>query len=373
MKFKILSIVLVLMMAFSGVVYADISFDAPLFDYDTLKLKLSGNTTNSYSEGVMLSVMPYDTDRTTMNDDTVSAGSMLFDYVLSGKDGVFTYEITLNSDFLAGKYAVYADTALQTAVTTFVFIDSAEAQPVVELINGASTALGVKSLIADNADKLGVNSTEYEKYDTYISNVIYASKPDGGYSIDEFVTQYYRAYVMAQIKNGVITLDGVVNEYGVLIGIDSEAYNALTDAAKIELEGLVKSEKGYKGDVMNYEYNYILAQIKASAGYEEQGGYIVSNAEFIGIDTAKYESITNRYYKDMILKDVYDDYESLEEIVPVWKRVVDECYDAWKGNKPAAGGSGGGRPDSAMAGTKDVSNISAAMEAVAGIVKGMIK
>ena len=38
-----------------------------------------------------------------------------------------------------------------------------------------------------------------------------------------------------------------------------------------------------------------------------------------------------------------------------------------------AGGSGGGRPDSAMAGTKDVSNIKAAMDAVASIVEEMIK
>ena len=38
-----------------------------------------------------------------------------------------------------------------------------------------------------------------------------------------------------------------------------------------------------------------------------------------------------------------------------------------------AGGSGGGRPDSAMAGTKDVSNIGAAMDAVAEILKEMIK
>ena len=38
-----------------------------------------------------------------------------------------------------------------------------------------------------------------------------------------------------------------------------------------------------------------------------------------------------------------------------------------------ANGSGGGRPDSAMAGTKDVSNIAEAMNAVAEIVKEMIK
>ncbi len=38
-----------------------------------------------------------------------------------------------------------------------------------------------------------------------------------------------------------------------------------------------------------------------------------------------------------------------------------------------AGGSGGGRPDSAMAGTKDISNVKAAMDAVTEIVKEMIK
>ena len=38
-----------------------------------------------------------------------------------------------------------------------------------------------------------------------------------------------------------------------------------------------------------------------------------------------------------------------------------------------AGGSGGGRPDGAMAGTKDVSGVKAAMDAVADIVKEMLK
>ena len=38
-----------------------------------------------------------------------------------------------------------------------------------------------------------------------------------------------------------------------------------------------------------------------------------------------------------------------------------------------AGGSGGGRPDSAMAGTKDISGVKAAMDSVADIVKDMLK
>ena len=38
-----------------------------------------------------------------------------------------------------------------------------------------------------------------------------------------------------------------------------------------------------------------------------------------------------------------------------------------------AGGSGGGKPDSAMAGAKDISALSAALEKVASIIEGMLK
>lgn len=340
MKTKILSVVLILMMAFSCVTYADMNFYVPAFNYDTLKLEISGNTTNNYSEGVTLSVMPYGTDRATMNDTTVNNGCMLFDYVVSAKDGSFTYSAILNDSFVAGKYAIYADTLSQTAMTTFILINSGEAQPVIDLINSASST-EVKNLIGANCDVLGIDDSEFAKYDTYISNVISASKPEGGYTIEEFVIQYNRAYAMAQLKNGVITMEDVVVDFGSLLNIDLEEYNKLTDAAKTELEALVKAEKGYKGDIMNYDYNYILAQIKTSSGYEEQGGYIVDNAEFIGIDLAKYESIKNNFYKDKVLKKVYGEYTSLEAIVTVWNSAVDECYDEWKNNKETSGSSGG--------------------------------
>lgn len=351
MKTKILSVVLVLMMAFSCVAYADMSLQTPVFDYDTLKLELSGNTTNNYTEGVTLSVMPYKTDRATMNDSTVNAGSMLFDYVVSGKDGSFAYSAVLNSDFPAGKYAVYADTASQTAMTTFVLVNSAEAQPVIDLINSAASPTAVKTEIENGCEELGIDGDEYAKYDMYISNVIYASKPEGGYSLDEFIVQYYRAYTMALLKNGVITLDDVIVDYASIIGLDAEQYNSMTEAAQSELEALIKAETGYKGDIMNYDYNYVLALVKTTAGYEEQGEIIVDNYSLIGISLEKYNSITNKYYKDKVLQDVYDpDYKTLEQIIPVWNKAVDDCYKEWK-ESGSSGGSGGGGGGTGSIGT----------------------
>lgn len=347
MKSKILSVVLVLMMAFSCVAYADMSLDAPAFDYDTLKLEISGNTTNNYKEGVTLSVMPYATDRETMNDSTVNnAGSMLFDYVVSEKDGSFTYTATLNGDFVSGKYAVYADTATQTATATFMLLNSLAAASVLDRINSAANPSEVKTVIAEGCTDLGIEAAEYAKYDAYISNVIYASKPEGGYSLEDFVKQYNIAYAMAQLKNGIITMDGVVSEFGSLIDIDASEYNALSADTKAELEALIKAETGYEGDVMNYEYNFVLAQVKTAAGYEEQGGYIIDNSSLIGISLEKYDSITNNYYKNKVLQEVYNSgYTSLEAIVPAWNTAVDECYSEWqdsKGSGSSGGGGGGG-------------------------------
>ncbi len=341
MKTKILSIVLVLMFVFSCVAYADMSFETPVFDYGTLKLELSGNTTNDYVEGVTISVVPYGADRSILSAEDVGNG-MLYDYVLSADDGSFAYAVTLNENFKSGKYKVYADTATQTAVSSFIFLNGNDAQPVIDELNRTSGAVAVRDLIGGNTDALGIDKAEFLKYDSYISNVINASKPDGGYDIDTFLKQYHRAYTLAMLKNGATTMDVIVSDYGTLVGIDANLYNSLTSEAKVHLEALIRAETGYNGDIMRYDYNYVLAQIKASAGYEEQGAIILANADVIGINTTKYESINNAFYKDKVLKNIYGTYNKLEDIVPVWNRVVDDCYSEWKGDKGTSGGSGGG-------------------------------
>ena len=343
MKTRILSVVLVLMFAFSCVAYADMFLDTPAFDYDTLKLELSGNTTNNYKEGITLSVMPYSTDRSMLTDDAVSAGSMLIDYVVSQNDGSFTYSAILNEDFAPGKYTVYADTLSQSATATFILVVGSEAQGVINSVNGAVTPGEVKTVIGNNTEVLAIDEAEFAKYADYISNVIYASKSAGGYGVGDFVKQYNTAYAVALLKNGVITINGLVKDYGSIIGIDADEYNTLTDVAKAELGKLIKAETIYSGDIMNYDYNFVLAKIKTAAGYEEQGAYIIENADFIGIDLDKYNSITNKFYKDKALKLVFNtNFVSLEAVKTAWNNAVDNAYGEWKGDKNTAGGSGGG-------------------------------
>jgi len=343
MKTKILSVVLVLILAFSCVAYADMSMYAPAFDYDTLKLEVSGNTTNNYKEGITLSVMPYNTDRSMLTDDAVSVGSMLIDYVVSQNDGSFTYSATLNEEFAPGKYTVYADTLSQSATATFILVVGSKAQGVISSVNGAATPGEVKTVIGNNTELLAIDATEFAKYADYISKVIYASKPAGGYGVGDFVKQYNTAYAVALLKNGVITINGLVKDYGSIIGIDADEYNTLTDVAKAELGKLIRAETIYEGDIMNYAYNFVLAKIKTAAGYEEQGGYIIDNADFIGIDLDKYNSITNKFYKDKALKLVFNtNFASLEAVKTAWNNAVDNAYSEWKGDKNTAGGSGGG-------------------------------
>ena len=339
MRAKIASVFLACMLA-AGAVHAEIDLTGTAFDYTTSELTVTGATGNSYTEVVTVSVLPDGLDRAAATDSDINQNTVVYDLVRSGQDGRFTYSITMNGGFAPGKYAVYADTASDMGKTTFVFVDIEKAEGAVEQVNAAGSPAAVKKILSESCADLGIDGDTFAMYDLYIANVIFASKPAGGYDFDGLTRQYYIAYTMAELKNGRMTLEGIVSEYGTLIGIDAAAYRALSDRARAELEALVKAETGMAGDLYRYDYNFILAQLKTAGGYEENGEIILQNAAAIGIDLTKYNSIENTYYKDRVLQAVYGVNTSLEAVAAAWDAAVDTNYDAWKKSQQG-GGTGG--------------------------------
>ena len=350
MKAKILSTFVAVIMAISCTAYAEISIDSPLFDYNTLKLDISGNTDNTYSEGVTISVLPFSLDRDKASDADINGNKVHYDYIVSESDGSFAYSVILGGGFPAGKYAVYADTVSGTAKDFFVFVDIDEALPVIERINTAANAAAVKDILDADCSEIGIDAEEYAQYDSYISNVIYRSKPNRGYDFDSITHQFYVAYTMALLKNGEMTLSEIIDEYASLIGINAGDYKNLSDSAKTALERLVKAETGLSGDLYRYDYNFVLAQVQTVSGYEALGDIIISNASFIGVDLTKYNSIKNNYYKNKVAEEVYGaTYNSLESVKSNWDNAVDTYYEQWK--KSGQTGGGGGTAGGGLGGT----------------------
>lgn len=354
MKAKILSLFLLVTIAFSYSVSADLKINDLEFDAETFSLVISGNTGNEYAEGVLITILPDGADKSALfiDEDT------LVDYTLSDDNGDFIYNVILNENFDTGKYMAYVDTEDYSASVPFMIFNRIKANFVLGFINKASSPAEVATILRGeytynnsgvqttvNPSDLGVeldsSSSGYEVYVSYISNVIYASKPSAGYDIASFTKQYNIAYAMIELKNGT-TLDIVIKNYGALIGIDVNEYNNLETDVKTELESLIKSETGYEGDVMNYAENLILAKLNTAGGYEEHGKIFMEYADAIGISLDKYNEIQNDYYTDKVLIDIYaGDYENFEQAVKIWNVAVDVRYDELVKSQ-SGGGSGGG-------------------------------
>lgn len=354
MKAKILSLFLLVTIAFSYSVSADLKINDLEFDAETFSLVISGNTGNEYAEGVLITILPDGADKSALfiDEDT------LVDYTLSDDNGDFIYNVILNENFDTGKYMAYVDTEDYSASVPFMIFNRVKANFVLGFINKASSPAEVATILRGeytynnsgvqttvNPSDLGVeldsSSSGYEVYVSYISNVIYASKPSAGYDIASFTKQYNIAYAMVELKNGT-SLDDVMKNYGALIGIDVNEYNNLETDVKTELESLIKSETGYEGDVMNYAENLILAKLNTAGGYEEHGKIFMEYADAIGISLDKYNEIQNDYYTDKVLIDIYAaDYENFEQAVKIWNVAVDVRYDEWVKSQ-SGGGSGGG-------------------------------
>ena len=359
MKAKILSLFLLVTIAFSYSVSADLKVNNPEFDAETFGLVISGNTGNDYTEGVLVTILPDGADKSALfgNENT------LVDYVLSDDNGDYIYDIMLNENFNTGKYMAYVDTEDYSASVPFMIFNNVKANFVLGFINRASSSAEVATILKGeytyndngvqttvNPSDLGVeldsSSSGYDVYVSYISNVIYASKPSAGYDISSFAKQYNIAYAMEELKNGT-TLDDVIKNYGALIGIEVNEYNSLEEDVKTELEILIKAETGYVGDVMNYAENFILAKLNTAGGYEEHGKIFIEYADAIGISLDKYNKIKNDYYTDKVLSDIYAaEYKNFEQAVKIWNDAVDTRYNEWKKGAPAGnsggGGSGGG-------------------------------
>lgn len=354
MKAKILSLFLLVTIAFSYSVSADLKINDLEFDAETFSLVISGNTGNEYAEGVLVTILPDGADKSALfiDEDT------LVDYTLSDDNGDFIYNVILNENFDTGKYMAYVDTEDYSSSVPFMIFNRIKANFVLGFINKASSPAEVATILRGeytynnsgvqttvNPSDLGVeldsSSSGYEVYVSYISNVIYASKPSAGYDIASFTKQYNIAYAMVELKNGT-SLDDVMKNYGALIGIDVNEYNNLETDVKTELESLIKSETGYEGDVMNYAENLILAKLNTAGGYEEHGKIFMEYADAIGISLDKYNEIQNDYYTDKVLIDIYAaDYENFEQAVKIWNVAVDVRYDEWVKSQ-SGGGSGGG-------------------------------
>ncbi|MDY6017012.1 MAG: alanine--tRNA ligase [Oscillospiraceae bacterium] len=262
-----------------------------------------------------------------------------------------------------------------------------------EIIMEAMPVTSVEMPI-DEAKKLGAMALFGEKYGDIVRVVKagdFSTELCGGTHVNNTgKLGLFKIVSESSVAAGVRRIEGVTG-YGVLDYIAKDNSLIRNTAAAMKLANVTELDK---------RASVLMADLKAKEKEIEQlrsevsqlkTGDIMSNAVEIG--GVKLIALTVEGVNPGELRAMGDKVKETENAVAVicgisadktganfacacGKQAV--ALGAHAGNiakavSKLAGGSGGGRPDSAMAGTKDVSGVKAAMDSVADIVKDMLK
>ena len=262
-----------------------------------------------------------------------------------------------------------------------------------EIIMEAMPVTSVEMPI-DEAKKLGAMALFGEKYGDIVRVVKagdFSTELCGGTHVNNTgKLGLFKIVSESSVAAGVRRIEGVTG-YGVLDYIAKDNSLIRNTAAAMKLANVTELDK---------RASVLMADLKAKEKEIEQlrsevsqlkTGDIMSNAVEIG--GVKLVALTVEGVNPGELRAMGDKVKETENAVAVicgisadktganfacacGKQAV--ALGAHAGNiakavSKLAGGSGGGRPDSAMAGTKDVSGVKAAMDSVADIVKDMLK
>ena len=346
---KILSlIILVLLVCTVAItpVFATMSTPDITFYPDTLKLEVRGTVSDSNNDTVALFVTRLAENEITT--DAINSGKVFFVTAKTNRLGEYSISYKLANNTPGGQYYVYVSCNGEKTAGNFLFFNEFLAKEAVGIINRASKT-EIADKIEDNLADFGLEKAEFDTYSKYIGDIVYESKPIGGYDIDSFVNMYKTAVAVGSIKEGDKTLLEAITEHTAYIGVTVGEYNALSPDVAVEterlFENLTYSFESFKSAFDEYVW---LSKARTSADAESLGKLIVDNNVAYGIELSDYNKIDNDYYQANVFVNIYNDvkkvesFESLKTLFDNEVGVQAEEYRKYKNKAPSSAGGGGG-------------------------------
>ncbi len=264
-------------------------------------------------------------------------------------------------------------------------------QRVNEIILSALPVTSVEMPMAE-AKKLGAMALFGEKYGDIVRVVRagdFSTELCGGTHVDNTgKLGLFKIVSESSVAAGVRRIEGVTG-FGVLAHIAKNEELIRNTAAAMKLANTTELEKR-AASVMNElkakdkeidKLRSEVSQLKTGdimSGAVDLGGVTLVAVTVEGVEPAELRAMSDKVKEDpdavAVICGVNG--QSANFACGCGKNAVAKGAHAGNIAKKVAGlagGSGGGRPDGAMAGTKDVSGVKAAMDAVADIVKEMLK
>ena len=330
-----------------NVTLADETISASVqYDAAQCSITVNGRGGNG-GEGMTVAVVP--SGATELSDAALPADLRIF---VTEADGSFSKKIPLPLRLAGGKYRVYVyiGAAVSDAME-FIHINTAEAEEIIKAVDAAGDVAGVAGAISGNEMKVGIDETVFSANRDFISGIIFVQKPAGGYLSKDnpaaaMLAAYNTAVICIGLRNGGDSAR-LLSENSVLLGIDAEEYNKLSDSVKKELDILFGSADFLK-ESFAAVYNELLfcARMRAAVRANALKEVITSYGAEYGFDLADGSAYAKLKNKDGVfakmLSSGISDVKTAAEALTLFDSAVKAAEDKTSGASGSDSGSASG-------------------------------
>lgn len=312
-----------------------------VFSTENATLTISG--TGSAGSEVTVVVLPYDSNPAQLTP-AVAGTEAVFNMAHTDKDGKFSIEMGLRTDWEGGMYKALVYQSDDSTEIWFSYADVAKAEEYLDDINKA-TATGIAGILKSNASDLGAEPSLALKYASTLGGYLYNNRPEGGYTADGFLNEYTAGLALAMVRAGDASLGDTLGKFSKYIGVDVESdYNAYTVKVRKELERLVQADSFEEGNAEEiYRKNLLIARVNKADSDSELQTVITENKAKLGISFADYDDLVSSYKKLRVFaKMLGDTHSSYEEIADAFDDAVDYVMSDDGSSSGGGGGSSSG-------------------------------
>lgn len=339
---KIIFAVCALLAAFSAQCLAEVRVT-----YDTAAPQIKINVTGIEKQPALISVTEgrYDAEKSPSERKYVFVKELYSDGGL---------ECEIPADAPSGEYTVAASVDGELTTRSVWHINPALAEDALKRLAAAKTADEVAAIIDAEYEKLAVDPEEFSAYRQSVSKNFLALFAGTKKTAADFRSAYGSALAIAKASADSANAEKYARSYAGELGLDLDEFDALPDAAKTEFLRLFASGTINKSTPAEQMTEFMfLAKFNTEKSWTVcRDLIIVEYKDFLGIDAAKYNKLSNG---EGVIKKLMNKtpYSSAAALVSDFNAAEDS--DSGSGST-GGGGSSGGSSGSSSGGSGGVSS-----------------
>jgi len=310
------------------------------YDFEDRTLTVKAELKEGKKSFLNIIILP---DGVEVNEQAIKENDdVILKTVQTDTTGIIMPKIVMPTQTMSKRYVCYLNTDNVDLKYRFSTVTASDLTSITTQINGADEA-GIQTIIKNDIAQSGLGGAGDDKADD-IARYIYSQKPVAGYSDGEFLNAYMVGEGIAYLESGDVTFEELIEEYAAYLEKDYIAeYNKLSDIERKTLEDMFKINRVTDGFENAFNMNLFLAKYKSSESSIDLGNVVANYFTQNGISMSKFNSITNKLYRDEIFAEMYRNranMNSVNGIVEVFNTLVDAALA--KGSENLGGGGSGG-------------------------------